>query len=171
MEILLLLFVESFLVFQFKYLISFCSPARGAIILCQRLASSHICTFVGAPPSAANACSPSSFSGSHQPRLTQLILSGSMCVRLTLTPLFWVRCIVFSHQFMGSWRDGLYLSVISEVPSTGLVFTNACWMNVQTQFDWPKMLKGHINPPFSWVSEAVMKYVILGLELAPGCVL
>ena len=58
-----------------------------------------------------------------------------------------VWCLGVSH-FWGvlfssptsSWDpggEGLCLSVISGEPHPGLVVMNACWMNVQTQSDWP----------------------------------
>ena len=58
-----------------------------------------------------------------------------------------VWCLGVSH-FWGvlfssptsSWAsggEGLCLSVISGEPRPGLVVMNACWMNVQTQSDWP----------------------------------
>ena len=51
--------------------------------------------------------------------------------------------VLFSSP-TSSWvpgGDGLCLSVISGEPGPGLVVMNACWMNVQTQSDWPIVFK------------------------------
>ena len=51
--------------------------------------------------------------------------------------------VLFSYP-TSSWApggDGLCLSVISGEPHPGLVVMNACWMNVQTQSDWPTVFK------------------------------
>ena len=63
-------------------------------------------------------------------------MGAVLTVSVYSLPILWL-LILFPHRFMSPWRG----QVVSfcEAPSTGLVIMNACWMNVQTPSDWPRM--------------------------------
>ena len=112
----------------------------------------HLC---GAPPSARNTLPSSFYSGLHQAWLCDLpwlhcsgahvsVLGSCGGCADCLYLLSWCLTILgylilFPHKFTSLWR-GQAVSLCEE-PRIGLVIMNVCWMNVQTQSDWPKMFE------------------------------
>ena len=64
-------------------------------------------------------------------------LGAVMTVSVYCLPILWL-LILFAHKFMSAWR-GKDMSFCEEPGTDSSVIMNVCWMNDQTQYDWPEM--------------------------------